>query len=54
MPFGLQNAEKTFQRKMDNVLSGLDYSLVYLDDMLVASMNHKQHAIHLREVLSRF
>ena len=53
MPFGLRNAGQTFQRMMDNVLAGLDYTFVYLDDVLVASPDHEQHAVHLREVLSR-
>ena len=53
MPFGLRNAGQTFQRMMDNVLAGLDYTFVYLDDVLVASPSHEQHAVHLREVLSR-
>ena len=54
MPFGLRNAGQTFQRMMDNVLAGLDYTFVYLDDVLVASPDHKKHAEHLREVLARF
>ena len=53
MPFGLRNAGQTFQRMMDNVLAGLDYTFVYLDDVLVASASHEEHAVHLREVLSR-
>jgi len=39
---------------MDNMLVGLDYSFIYLDDVLVASPDHQTHASHLREVLSRF
>jgi hypothetical protein len=39
MPIGLRNASKTFQRLMDQVLWGLDYFYIYLDDILVTSMD---------------
>jgi len=53
MPFGLRNAGQTFQRLMDEVLAGLPFVFVYLDDVLVASPNHQQHVHHLRSVLQR-
>ena len=53
MPFGLRNAGQTFQRMMDEILAGLDYCFVYLDDILVASSSVEEHEIHLREVLTR-
>ena len=53
MPFGLRNAAQTFQRMMDDVLAGLEYCFVYLDDILVASRNEEEHEQHLREVLGR-
>jgi len=53
MPFGLRNAGQTFQRMMDNVLAGMECAFVYLDDVLVASKNHQEHAAHLTEVLKR-
>ena len=43
VPFGLKNAAQAFQRMMDSVLAGLDCLFVYLDDILVASSNKKQH-----------
>jgi hypothetical protein len=54
MPFGLRNAGQTFQRMMDQVLNGLDFCFVYLDDVLVASENKEQHICDLREVMDRF
>jgi len=53
MPFGLRNAAQTFQRMMDEVLSGLPWVFVYLDDVLVASRSEDEHEQHLREVLAQ-
>jgi len=53
MPFGLRNAGQTFQRMMDEVLQGLDYTFCYLDDVLVASATVEEHVHHLAEVLGR-
>jgi Reverse transcriptase (RNA-dependent DNA polymerase) len=53
MPFGLRNAEQTFQRLMDQVLRGLDYCFMYLDDVLVASSTMDEHMEHLEAVFSR-
>ena len=50
MPFGLKNAAQAFQRMMDDVLAGLPFAFVYIDDVLVASENEQQHEQDLREV----
>ena len=54
MPFGLRNAAQTFQRFMDQVLRGLDFCYVYIDDVLIASHTPQEHKEHLRLVLQRF
>ena len=51
LPFGLRNAGQTFQRLMDQVLGGLPYCFVYVDDILVFSPDLSSHVVHLREVL---
>ena len=53
MPFGLRNAAQTFQRSMDRLVSDLDFAFVYLDDILVASVDLDQHLVHLRVLLDR-
>lgn len=53
MPFGLRNAAQTFQRFMHEVLRGLDFVFVYLDDILVASKTEEEHCSHLRVLFQR-
>ena len=56
MPFGLCNAPATFQRLMDAVLMGLQWSrcLVYLDDVVVPGKSFEDHLQNLKYVLDRF
>lgn len=55
MPFGLKNAPATFQRLMNNVLSGLQgvRCFVYIDDIVVYADNLENHNIKLKEVFNR-
>ena len=53
MSFGLRNAGQSFQRMMDEVLDGLDFCFVYVDDVLIGSKSEEEHVQHIREVLSR-
>lgn len=52
-PFGLRNAGQTCQRYMYQVLSGLDFCVPYLDDILTASSNESEHEDLLKQVLDR-
>ncbi|KAJ2937320.1 hypothetical protein O0L34_g19490 [Tuta absoluta] len=55
MTFGLRNAAQTFQRFMNHtVLQGLDYLACYIDDVIVASNDMKEHREHLKELFERF
>ena len=56
MPFGLANAPATFERLMEQVLTGLllTTALIYLDDVLVAGRSLSDQLPHLRTVLQRF
>ena len=53
MPFGVRNAAQSFQRLMDQVLDGLPFCFVYLDDILIASATESQHLDDVRAVLER-
>lgn len=53
MPFGLRNAGQTFQRYMFQALGDLNFIFVYLDDILIASKDKKEHGEHLDLVCSR-
>ena len=50
MPFGLRNAAQAFQQLMDTACRSLDFILVYLDDILVASRSQHEHLAHLRQL----
>lgn len=53
MPFGLKNAAATFQRNMNDVLSGHEhYACAYLDDIAVFSATLDEHIEHLHRVFS--
>ena len=53
MPFGLRNAAQSFQRLMDEVVRGLPFVFVYIDDLLVASDTEDEHESHLRQLFDR-
>jgi hypothetical protein len=53
MTFGLCNAGNTFQRRMDRILSGLNFVFAYLDDVIVASQSISDHLQHLRLLFQR-
>ena len=53
MPFGLCNAQGTFQRLMD---TGLQWTncLVYLDDVIILGRTFDEHLTNLKAVFDRF
>ena len=55
MPFGLCNSPATFQRLMEEVLSGLipESSMVYIDDIVVTGHTFEEQMANLRKVFER-
>ena len=56
MPFGLCNAQATFERLMESVLSGLQWHicLIYLDDIIVAGKTFEDMVNNLSLIFDRF
>ncbi|XP_058807481.1 uncharacterized protein K02A2.6-like [Phymastichus coffea] len=50
IPLGLKNASQTFQGFMHSVVGHLDFTTVYLDDVLVSSSSIEEHLQHLQAV----
>jgi hypothetical protein len=55
MPFGLNNAPATYQRRMDVILMGLKGidCLAYLDDVICFSATMEEHVVKLEEIFKR-
>jgi hypothetical protein len=53
MPFGLTNAPATFQQMMDEVISGIDWTVGvdYLDDIMIG---FKTFESHLKDIAAFF
>ncbi len=53
MPFGLQIARGSFQRRMDHVLAHLDLCSWYLGNVIVAAISYDQHLARLQKLFQR-
>ena len=53
LSFGFCNAPSTFQRAMDKIFHGLDFVVIYLDDIIIASKSEQEHIEHMQEVFRR-
>ena len=53
MPMGLCNAGASFQRFVNEVLRGLPFVFVYIDDVLIFSKSREEHMRHLTLVFDR-
>ena len=52
-PFGLSQTPAYFQRLMNQVIKGLPFAFVYLDDVLIHSPDVKTHLKHIRILFQR-
>ena len=52
-PYRLRNAAQTFQRPIDEVLRGLPFAFAYINDVLIASRDIKEHQDHMLKIFMR-
>ena len=52
-PFGLKPLSSLFQRGMSRILGDLPFVRNFIDDILIASKNRAEHAIHVKTVIER-
>ena len=53
VPFGLAQAPAYFQRLINEVLTGCDFAMGYLDDIIIYSKSEEEHLQHLEEIFER-
>ena len=53
VPFGLAQAPAYFQKLINDVLKGCNFTMGYLDDIIIYSRSEKEHLEHLEEIFSR-
>ena len=53
MPFGLKNAPATFQRLINNVITGLNGCKAYIDDVILYSDTWEEHLQLIHDFFER-
>ena len=53
LPYGVSSSPGIFQRTMENLLQGISFVVVRVDDILVSGSNDEEHLENLEEVLKR-
>ena len=53
LPFGISSAPEVFQRKMSEILNGLEGVVCLMDDVLVFGRNYEEHNKQLETVLQK-
>ena len=53
VPFGLAQASAYFQKHINDILKGCNFTMGYLDDIIIYSRTEKEHLEHLEEIFGR-
>ena len=51
--FGLAQAPAYFQKLINNILKGCNFTMGYLDDIIIYCRSEKEHLEHLEEIFTR-
>jgi hypothetical protein len=51
--YGLKIMSNVFQRTISNLLAGMDFAKIYIDNITIASKNWKEHKQHVRQVIEK-
>ena len=53
VPFGLAQAPVYFQKLINDILKGCNFTMGYLDNIIIYSRSEKEHLEHLEEIFIR-
>ena len=53
VPFGLAQAPAYFQELMPGILKDFNFTIAYLDDIIIFSKTPKKHLLHIRMVFEK-
>ena len=53
VPFGLTQVPAYFQKLINDILKGCNFTMGYLDDIIIYSRSEKEHLEHLKEIFTR-
>ena len=53
LPFGISSAPEIFQRRMQQILEGVESTVCHMDDILIFGRDAEEHNLRLGQVLKR-
>ena len=53
VPFGLAQAPAYFQELMCGILKNFNFTIVYLDDIIIFSQTPQEHLLHIRMIFKK-
>ena len=53
VPFGLAKVPAYFQELMTNILKDFNFTIAYLDDIIIFSKTPEEHLTHIRQVFEK-
>ena len=53
VPFGLAQAPAYFQEFMIGILKDFNFTIIYLDDIIILSRTAEEHLLHIKQVFEK-